>query len=91
METFEVTQLLMAVGSVYQVRTPGSEDLLMTVKDRDWENDAVFSPNPNRPKSSGARSSSGLRLPGRIASCNSDSDIPRPSSMMQMRDSAPAQ
>jgi uncharacterized protein YxjI len=32
METFEVTQLLMAVGSVYQVRTPGSEDLLMTVK-----------------------------------------------------------
>jgi uncharacterized protein YxjI len=31
METYEVTQLLMAVGSVYQVRAPGSEDVQMTI------------------------------------------------------------
>jgi hypothetical protein len=30
-ETFEVTQLLMAVGSVYQVRVLGSESVLMTI------------------------------------------------------------
>jgi uncharacterized protein YxjI len=32
METFEVTQVVMTVGSTYQVRSPGSEKVVMTVK-----------------------------------------------------------
>ena len=40
METFEVTQLLMAVGSVYQVRVLGSEDVQMTIKG------SLMSPSP---------------------------------------------
>jgi uncharacterized protein YxjI len=31
-ETYQVTQLLMAVGSVYEVRSPDSEDVSMTIK-----------------------------------------------------------
>src|SRR5579859_1908192 len=31
-ETYEVTQVLMAVGSVYEVRSPGSDNVLMTIK-----------------------------------------------------------
>jgi uncharacterized protein YxjI len=32
METYEVTQLLMAVGSTYEVRVTGTEDVVMTIK-----------------------------------------------------------
>jgi uncharacterized protein YxjI len=32
METFEVTQVVMTVGSTYQVRSPGSEKVVLTVK-----------------------------------------------------------
>ncbi len=40
METYEVTQVLMSVGSVYQVRVPGSEDVVMTIKG------SLMSPTP---------------------------------------------
>src|ERR1700722_6228784 len=39
-ETYQVTQLLMAVGSVYQVRLPEADDVLMTVKG------SLMSPTP---------------------------------------------
>lgn len=32
MQSFEVTQLLMAVGSVYEVRAAGSDSVVMTIK-----------------------------------------------------------
>ena len=54
--------------------------LVSTVTRRHWENDAVLSPRPNRPRSSVLRSSRGLRLPGLIASSSSSCVIPQPSS-----------
>ena len=53
-----------------------------TVSTRDWENEAVFRPRPKRPRSDCALSSSGLRLPSRIASRSSSSVNPTPSSRM---------
>ena len=32
METYEVTQLLMAVSSIYQVRVPGTDEILNTIR-----------------------------------------------------------
>jgi uncharacterized protein YxjI len=40
METFEVSQVVMTVGSTYQVRSPGTEKVLMTVKG------SLMSPTP---------------------------------------------
>ncbi len=47
------------------------------------ENEADFIPQPNRPRSSDDRSSSGLVLAGRIALTSSCVDIPHPSSRMR--------
>jgi uncharacterized protein YxjI len=40
MDTFEVTQVVMTVGSTYQVRSPGSEKVVLTVKG------SLMSPTP---------------------------------------------
>src|SRR3984957_21059747 len=40
MKKYQVTHILMAVGSVYQVRLPESEDVLMTIKG------SLMSPTP---------------------------------------------
>ena len=54
---------------------------LTTCNLRHCENEAVFIPSPNRPRSLSARITSGDVLPKRIAALSSDSDIPRPSSI----------
>lgn len=53
-----------------------------TVNRRHCENEAVFSPNPKRPKSPMARSSLGSVLPRRMAWRRSERFSPLPSSMM---------
>ena len=62
-----------------------------TVSSRDCENDAVFRPNPNRPRSDEARDPRGSPLPIRIACRRTLSVIPLPSSTTAHQESAPAQ
>ena len=62
-----------------------------TVSDLACEIEAVFSPRPKRPRSDASRSSRGLREPILIASTNSASDIPQPSSSIDTQEPAPAQ
>ena len=47
---------------------------------RHWDSEAVFSPRPKRPRSSGRRSVVGLVAARRIAVTASSRDIPVPSS-----------
>ena len=62
-----------------------------TVKHRHCENEAVFKPIPNRPRSVAARSSSGLFAPNVIAVSNSASSMPRPLSRMEIQLDGPRQ
>ena len=55
---------------------------LTTVSTRHWENEAVFRPSPNLPRSDFGLSSRGFRLPNRIASRSPSSVNPTPSSRM---------
>ena len=58
---------------------------------RAWENDAVFSPMPNRPRSWAVRAAPGPRPAMVIAVTSSLSVMPRPSSLTATQESLPSQ
>ena len=62
-----------------------------TVRLRHCEKEAVFRPRPKRPRSDGARSSSGLIVPSVIAASSSGSLMPRPSYRIEIRLVGPSQ
>jgi uncharacterized protein YxjI len=58
METYEVTQVLMAVGSVYEVRVPHAEAVLMTIRG------TLMSPTPKFTMMQGAEGAELASLTG---------------------------